>query len=141
MPRLSQYYVKSSLLCLGFGFTIAALLLMVKGGGIDARLWLWRSAHIDLLLNGWLVQLAMGVAYWIFPRILLADRGRPAFAWAAFVILQMGLGLAFLSLLGVWWTPAMQFLAPGVVLQAIGILIFIIHLWPRVRGAMVRNQE
>ena len=69
--------------------------------------------YIHLLVIGWLtqliygvicwmVQLAMGVAYWIFPRILLTDRGRSHIAWAAFVVLQVGLALTIASLLQVW---------------------------------------
>lgn len=35
--------------------------------------------HVELLLVGWLVQLALGVAYWILPRAA----GRRPGAWAA----------------------------------------------------------
>jgi hypothetical protein len=83
----------------------------------------------------------MGVAYWIFPRILLSDRGRPQVAWAAFGALQTGLGLTIVSLVQVWWPPASQFFAPGVILHAVAVLLFAVHAWPRVRAAIIRAAD
>src|SRR5215510_1648935 len=98
MPRLSQYFVKSALICLALGFTIGGLLLASKAtSAVSALVWLWFPAHIILLLNGWLVQLALGVAYWILPRVAGTDRGRIQWAWASFVMLQTGLILIGLS--------------------------------------------
>ena len=140
MPRLSQYFVKSSLVCLAFGFTIGGLILASKATTlISAFVWLWFPAHITILLNGWLVQLAVGVAYWILPRVSGSERGRGRWAWASFFVLQTGLGLAALSMLQIWWPPASQFFAPGVVLQALAIILFVIHAWPRVRSAIAQK--
>jgi heme/copper-type cytochrome/quinol oxidase subunit 1 len=98
MPRLSQYFVKSSFICLAAAFTISGLILAAKGGLGSPVVWEWLPAHIALALNGWLIQLAMGVAYWIFPRILGADRGRPFWAWTAFFVFQGGILLVVISL-------------------------------------------
>jgi hypothetical protein len=138
VPRLSQYFVKSSFICFLLGFTLGGLALASKAGSVTPMVWLWLPAHHVLLINGWMVQLAMGVAYWIFPRILLGDRGRPHIAWAAFVVLQVGLALTIASLLQVWWPPASQLFAPGVILQAVAVMLFIIHAWPRVRATFIR---
>jgi hypothetical protein len=141
MPRLSRYFIRSALICFGLGFTAAALGLAAKGGTVSPSFWVWRAPHIALLLNGWLIQLAMGVAYWIFPRILLADRGRPGWAWAAFFVFQVGVGLNLLAFLQIWWGDASDLLAPGVGLQAFGIGLYLIHLGPRVRAAFIRQHE
>jgi hypothetical protein len=139
MPRLSQYFVKSSLIYFALGFTIGGLMLASKAGVVTPLVWAWLGAHHVLLVSGWLVQLAMGVAYWIFPRIELSQRGRTGVAWASFFILQIGLGLAVLSLLQVWWPDAWQLLAPGVMAQTLAVLLFVIHAWPRVKAAFVRT--
>lgn len=141
MPRLSQYFVKSALICLLLGFVIGGLLLAVKAGLGDGRVWLWFSAHIALLLNGWLIQLTLGVAYWILPRILAGDRGRIRWAWASFFCLQAGLVLTVLSLAQIIWPDAQYALAPGAALQALAILLFAVHAWPRIRPTLIRAQQ
>ena len=139
MPRLSQYFVKSALVCLAVGFTIGGLILASKATPVISGLvWLWFPGHIVLLLNGWLVQLGMGVAYWILPRVKGTDRGRDRWAWASFFALQTGLILIALSLLQMWWSPAAQFFAPGVLFQAVSIGLFVVHAWPRIRSASAR---
>jgi hypothetical protein len=139
MPRLSQYFVKSALICLAIGFTIGGLILASKATPVISGLvWLWFPAHIVLLLNGWLIQLAMGVSYWILPRIEGSNRGRIRWAWASFFALQTGLILVILSLLQMWWPPAAPLFAPGVLFQAIAVGLFVVHAWPRVRPAFAR---
>jgi hypothetical protein len=140
MPRLSQYFVKSALLCLALGFTLGGLMLAAKAGAVSSIVWQWLPAHIVLLLSGWLVQLALGVAYWILPRIALSERGRTRWAWSAFAAFQVGVLLVVFSLLQIWWPPARQVLAPGVVLQALAVVLFVVHAWPRVRPAFVRSE-
>jgi len=140
MPRLSQWFVKSALICLALGFTLGGLILASKATSfISGLVWLWFPAHIVLLLNGWLVQLAMGVAYWILPRVAGSDRGRSKWAWASFWMLQAGLILVALSLMEVWWPPAKAVFPPGVLLQAISVPLFVVHAWPRVRAAVAQG--
>jgi hypothetical protein len=140
MPRLSTYFVKSSLICLALGFTIGGLILASKATtSVTGMVWLWFPAHIVLLMNGWLIQLTMGVAYWILPRIQGSDRGRGRWAWASFWTMESGLALVILSLLNMWWTGMGELFAPGVGLQAISIALFVIHGWPRVRASFART--
>jgi hypothetical protein len=138
MPLLSRYYVRSSLLCLLAGFTIGGLILSAKAGVVSPQVWLWFPAHTVLLLTGWLIQLALGVAYWIFPRLILTVRGRTAWAAASFIVMQSGLVFTCASLLQIWWPEAGNMLAVGVLLQAVAVLLFAIHAWPRVRPAVIR---
>ena len=57
--------------------------------------------HFELLLIGWLVQLVMGVAYWIFPRFGMtrAARGREGLAWLALGLLNCGVWASCAGLL------------------------------------------
>lgn len=138
MPLLSRYFVRSSLLCLLAGFTIGGLILAAKAGIVTPLVWLWFPAHIALLLTGWLIQLALGVAYWIFPRIILTVRGRTRWAAASFVVMQSGLVFVAGSLLQIWWPDAANLLGIGVLLQAAAVLLFAVHAWPRIRPAIIR---
>ncbi|RMF57124.1 MAG: hypothetical protein D6746_11550, partial [Bacteroidetes bacterium] len=71
------------------GTGVGGLLLVDKALGTGADLWWLRPLHIEWLAVGWMAQLAMGVAFWIFPR-----RGAPprqAWMRLAFVLLNAGL--------------------------------------------------
>lgn len=133
MPSLSRYFVRSSLLCLGLGFTLGGLILSAKAGAVTADVWMWLPAHIALLLFGWLIQLALGVGYWILPRNTGGDRGRTGWAWGSFWVSQAGLILVIFSLLGMWIAPAEQLLTPGISLLGLGVGAFAIHAAPRIR--------
>jgi hypothetical protein len=136
MPDLSRYFVRSSLSCLGLGFTLGGLILGAKAGLVTADVWMWLPAHIALLLFGWLIQLALGVSYWILPRQTGRDRGRAGWAWASFGVSQAGLILVVFSLLGMWMAPAGGMLTPGIILLALGVGAFAVHAMPRIRATI-----
>lgn len=138
MPLLSRYFIRSSLLCMALGFTIGGLMLAVKGGALDGRLFIWLPVHIVLLVNGWLIQLSIGVAYWIFPRVQLGERGRRSWAWAAFGFFEVGLVLVIASGVNLWIDSLSALFAPGVIFQLVGVGLFGFHAWVRIRSAMVR---
>lgn len=94
MPRLSQWMVKTAFVYLLLGFTIGALLLGNKGIPLHPILWNWLPVHIEFLLMGWIVQITMGVAFWILPRFWQKPaRPRAALAMTAFVLLNVGIWL------------------------------------------------
>jgi hypothetical protein len=128
MPRLSVWMVRTALLHLGVGFTIGALLLSNKGVPYAPLVWTMLGAHIELLLFGWMVQVAMGVAFWILPRFGNTDPdrryGRVWPAWAGFVLLNVGVLLISLNI---------SILA-GRILELLAAVSFIVHVWPRVKA-------
>jgi len=131
MPRLSRWYIRASLLFLGLGFTLGALILFHKGAALHPALWQLLPAHIEFLLLGWTLQLAMGVAFWILPRFLEGPaRGNEAAAWLAFGLLNGGV-----LLVGVSWTLGLPALIPwlGRVAEAGAAMAFAVHAWPRIR--------
>ncbi|NOZ73444.1 MAG: hypothetical protein GXP38_16340 [Chloroflexi bacterium] len=67
MPRLSTWFVRASLIYLALGVTLGGLLLAEKGIPFYPALWIALPVHMEFLLIGWMVQLAMGMAYWILP--------------------------------------------------------------------------
>lgn len=129
MPVLSRWAIGASLAYLLLGFTLGALLLVQKGIGVHPFLWRLLPLHQEALMLGWMVQMGIGVAYWIFPRIA-RQRRREGFAWASFLLVNSGVwltGLApALGLAGWVWVA-------GRLTEVGAILAFALHTLPRVR--------
>ncbi|HNP86609.1 MAG: hypothetical protein JST60_14015 [Chloroflexi bacterium SZAS-1] len=145
MPRLSQLMIRIALAWLALGYSFGGLVLSTKGVPLLPWLWALRSAHIHILLVGWTVQLAFGVAYWILPRLdAFGNRGneRPVIISALAlnsgvmlaVIQSIAASIAALSTLA-RWLP----LATGV-LYLVAIGLFVRHAWPRVRPFQINPQ-
>jgi hypothetical protein len=132
MPGLSCWYIRASLSYLAAGVTLGALLLVHKGVPLHPALWRLLPPHIEFLLLGWTLQLAMGVAFWILPRLQRGrERGNEALAWWAFGLLNVGVcvvgGGWMLALPG--WLPVL-----GRVIEAAAAIAFAAHAWPRVKS-------
>ena len=67
MPRLSFWFIGAALSYLLAGATAGASIMILGATGyqVPSRL---LPLHIEFMLIGWSVQLAMGVAYWVLPR-------------------------------------------------------------------------
>ena len=129
MPRLSVLFVRCALIYLALGLTLGMLLLWNKG--IPLHPWVWRllPAHMEFLLIGWTVELALGVAFWILPR-WQTQRGDTRPAWAALGLLNVGIWLVVLP----GWLPmAANWVTVGRILEAAAVAAFAWHAWPRVK--------
>ena len=97
MPRLSQLIIRTALVWLAVGYTIGGLLLLNKGIPLLPWLWTLRFTHVHLLLVGWMVQVACGVAFWILPRLDAGgSRGNERLGWLCYAALNIGVVLAAL---------------------------------------------
>ena len=137
MPRLSCWFIRASLLYLGIGVLFGGLILVAKGFPASLNwTWLLLPAHIQMLVGGWMIQLTLGMAYWILPRLSGAgDRGSPGWAWTSFGALNAGVGGAALLLIvrSFWragWIDVLLIVAA--LLQIVALLAFARHAWPRV---------
>jgi hypothetical protein len=128
---MSVWSIRAALLYLIAGFTFGALMLTNKGLPISPLVWRLLPIHMEFLLVGWLVQLAMGVAYWILPRFR-QQRGNSQAALAAFVLLNVGIWLAALG--GALAVPAWTALV-GRLAEVGAAVAFAVHAWPRVKPA------
>ncbi len=139
MPRLSRLYVRAALVYLLAGFTIGALMLANKGVPFLPVIWRWLPAHIESLLVGWTLQLALGVAFWVAPRFWQPPRrGNETGARLAFGLLNAGILLviaASLSPLPSWSLPL------GRLLELAAVIAFAVHLWGRVVGRDFRPRR
>lgn len=136
MPRHSVWLIRLALLHLILGFTLGALMLAWEGAGLPSALEALRPLHTEVLLVGWMLQLAFGVANWILP----FGRGRT----------EGPLLLVIIGLLngGVWMTGLSPLVFSSVLLQAAGhaveagaALAFAAHIWPRLRALPQRTSE
>lgn len=139
MPPLSKQMIRAAFLNLWLGFGFASLLMLWKGQPdlLPATVGAWILAHVDLLLVGWMVQLAMGVSYWIFPRLpqTLTLRGRYRYAYSAAFLLNLGVWGYTLAMVANW--GAVQVLA--LLLQVVAVLAYGYHIAPRVRSAITKR--
>lgn len=146
MPRLSRYLIRSSFFNLWVGFGFATLILSHKGlpDVFPAYTWQWIPAHINLLLVGWMVQFALGVAYWIFPRLFdqLTERGRTSAAVLSAILLNLGVWLHVIAGLVAPWDDSLMPLRPiGIALQILAALLFAYHAYPRVRPTFINQKS
>jgi len=130
VPRLSRWLVRASLVCLVPGAWLGAALLagpVVVPASSGALLRLL-PIHVELLVVGWQVQLALGVAFWILPR---AGGKRPAAGPAALggVLVAAGVIVSVAGVLasGGWGGST------GPALETIGAAAFGGHVVVRLR--------
>ncbi|MFN3741760.1 MAG: hypothetical protein ACK4VW_03685 [Anaerolineales bacterium] len=121
MPKLTRYFLRASLLYMLLGFTVGSLLLAHKG--FPFAPWLWRllPIHVESMLIGWMSQFALGVAFWILPRLGESKpRGDEIFAWLALFCLNLGIVLT--------WVLSQNL---GRFLESFAVFLFIWGNWRR----------
>jgi len=132
VPFLSVLFVRTALCWLAAGTAMGALLLAGKATPVPAGVFRLFHAHSEAVLVGWMVQLAMGVAWWILPKYpRLPERGPEAPVWAAWILMNAGVLLA-----GVGRSAGAS---DGVVLagraaELLAALAFAAAAWPRIKA-------
>lgn len=136
MPRLTRWFLRAGLL-----YLMAALALGVAlawPGPVSPLLAASWPVYIHALVVGWLTQLVFGVAWWMFPSAEGSQpRGNTGTGWIIFTLLNAGLvlrlgcepALAVHPVAGIRWG-----LAIAACLQLLAGWLFVISIWPRVRG-------
>ncbi len=132
MPRASAWFVRVSLVYLAGGFSLGGMMLANEGWGFAPQINTFLPAHIEILMIGWVMQLALGVAYWILPRFTGGlPRGNKLAAWTCLILINLGIllvaGNVFLQ---VDWLALL-----GRLLEMISLLVFLSIMWRRVRSS------
>jgi hypothetical protein len=93
--------------------------------------------YIHVLVVGWATQLILGVIYWMFPIISRSQlRGDPRPAWAALIVLNLGL---LLRVVAEPWRAIepndlnQAGLIASALLQPLAAVLMVWVCWPRVR--------
>jgi heme/copper-type cytochrome/quinol oxidase subunit 1 len=137
MPPLVRRYIKTSFLFLLAGLLLGGYLVVAQfvAGRYPSRLFV--TAHVHLLLVGFMLMIVMGVATWMFPRPARDDaRYRPELALAVYWVVTLGTAVRAAAEIALGLTGA-QALGPVVALgglgQIAGAVLFVANMWWRVR--------
>lgn len=137
MPPLIRRYIKTSFVFLVAGLLLGGYILVAEFvvGAHPPRLFI--TAHVHLLLVGFMLMLVMGVATWMFPRPARDDpRYRPELAEAVYWVMTATTALRAAAELaaGLWGAPLPRVLvAVGGLGQLAGAALFVANMWWRVR--------
>jgi cbb3-type cytochrome oxidase subunit 1 len=137
MPPITRLYVKTALAFFVLAL-LAGLLITIRPLAAAAPYFgVLSPVYFHLFMVGWVTQLIIGIAYWMFPKFSKEQpRGRDSFAWATYWLLNAGLVLRVLAepLQALdpqpWWGWTIVVAA---VLQWLGGLAFVANTWPRVK--------
>jgi hypothetical protein len=141
MPAIARNFVKASFVYFIAAFLLGALMMLDRWLSFSRWLKVVYLSQLHLLVVGWITQLALGVAYWIFPRFLKTQdpqpRGSDRLAWTAIACLNIGLLLRFFLepfyFMGPRpWLAAL--LALSGILQATAAIAFAWLIWGRIRA-------
>jgi cbb3-type cytochrome oxidase subunit 1 len=122
-----------ALLYLGLGSTLGALMLSTPVLGLAPTVLKLRPVHAEILLVGWMAQLAFGVAYWILPRLPgNRPRGSEELAWLSLTLLNAGVVAVGL---GQILNAPSSVPVVGRGAEALAVFAFATHAWTRARSS------
>ena len=134
MPTPSRWLIKAALMWLVGGLILGIVMQLPAASQSPLLRVLWPT-YLHSLTVGWLTQLIIGVALWLFPRHSAArPRGSDALGWTAFACLNFGLLLRVLGeprrALGAEVGPVLLLSALA---QLVAVTAFVVNIWPRVK--------
>jgi hypothetical protein len=137
MPTLARWFIKTGLVYFVLALVIGVLLGARAVVHLPARIAVLMPVYIHLLTVGWITQLIIGVAYWMFPKYTKeAPRGSDRLGWATYLLLNVGLVLRAIGepQVDTASTPDLGWmLALSAVLQVVAGWLFVINTWARVK--------
>lgn len=135
MTPLVRRYVKTSFVFLVAGLGLGGYLAVAEFlvGAYPSRLHV--TAHVHVLLVGFMLMLVMGVATWMFPRPARDDaRYRPGLAEAVYWVMTVATAArALAELLAPVAAGLRPVIALGGLAQLVGAALFVMNMWRRVR--------
>ena len=129
MPRVSVWLIRAALLHLLTGAYLGAAYLSFKGTGWPLWAASHRQVHVEQMLMGWMVQLVIGVAFWILPSRTKSPPVSPErLMWLVFALLNGGIVLAMFA------DPSRPLLElSGRVAETAAVGLFALLAWNRQR--------
>jgi cbb3-type cytochrome oxidase subunit 1 len=134
---LVRRYIKTSFVFLLWGLLLGGWIIVAEfvAGRYPPRLFI--TAHVHLLLVGFMLMMVMGVATWMFPRPARDDTAyRPVLAEVVYWVMALATAIRALAemLEGLFPSGALRLLiAVGGLGQVLGALLFVVNMWRRVR--------
>ncbi|MCL4830631.1 MAG: hypothetical protein KJZ95_24955 [Caldilinea sp.] len=137
MPSITRLFIKASLLYLVAAFFVGVILVLRPMYDLPAITAGFSPIYFHLFMVGWVMQLIVGVAYWMFPKWSKTQpRGHDSLALATFWLLNAGLLLRVVAepaqMVSAW--PGWGWLiVASATLQWLAGLAFVANTWPRVK--------
>ncbi len=137
MTPLIRRYIKTSFVFLGLGLGLGGYLIVAQFGVGAYPPRLVVTAHVHLLLVGFMLMIVMGVATWMFPRPSREDtRYRPELAEAVYWVMTLSTALRAAAEMLLAYTgkpPVGWLIIVGGLGQVAGAILFVANMWVRVR--------
>jgi len=137
VPPLVRRYVKTSFVFLMAGLALGGYIVVAQFLVNHHPPRLFVTAHVHLLLVGFMLMIVMGVATWMFPRPARDDaRYRPELAEAVYWTMTVATAVRAAAELTAPFAPSgaiRVFIALGGLGQIAGALLFVVNMWWRVR--------
>jgi hypothetical protein len=136
VTTLVRLYVKTSFAFLLLGLLLGGYVTVevnLRGRGVP---WPLITAHVHLLLVGFMLMLVFGVATWMFPRPGREDaRYRPSLAWVVYGLLTVSTAIRTAGELVAALAGARgsHLAAVGGLGQLAAGVLFVANMWTRVR--------
>jgi cbb3-type cytochrome oxidase subunit 1 len=134
---LVRRYIKTSFVFLAAGLSLGGWLIVTEFLLHRPPSRLYITAHVHVLLVGFMLMIVMGVATWMFPRPAREDsRYRPGLTEAVYWIMTLSTaGRAVAEVVSSWSGTALlhPLIALGGLGQLVGALLFVVNMWRRVR--------
>jgi len=137
VPPLVRRYVKTSFVFLIAGLALGGYIVVAQFpvGAYPPRLFV--TAHVHLLLVGFMLMIVMGVATWMFPRPARDDaRYRPELAEGVYWVMTIATAVRAAAELTAPFTAAAALwivIAAAGLGQVAGALLFVVNMWWRIR--------
>ena len=145
MYSLVRRYIKTAILFLGVGLALGGWMMVRRELEDAAPSAYMVSAHTHAIFVGFVMMMILGVALWMFPRPEKGDtRYSPRAAEASYWLVTIGTAGRIAGELA---RPAVSTLPMrwGVLLfglvQAAGIALFFVNMWPRIRAVGSQARE
>jgi hypothetical protein len=137
MPLLTRCFIKAGLLYFVVALSMAVLLMAQPLLKLPVSLSGLQPVYLHLFMVGWVLQLIIGAAYWMFPKQSREQpRGSERLGWMVFITLNLGLLLRAVGEPLVASFPEMRagwLLVVSAALQLLAGLGFIANTWSRVK--------
>ena len=92
MPAITRYFIKAAILYFGAGLLTSFLVSAQKMLNLPSFFQSMTPTYLHMLVVGWITQLIIGVAYWMFPKYSKEQpRGNEKVGWVVLIALNAGL--------------------------------------------------
>lgn len=136
MFEMSRRYIKTGFIFLIVGLFLGLYMIISKyilGKWLSPQL---ITAHVHVLLFGFVISIIMGVAIWMFPRPQSENRYSSKLSEIIYWLLTIGTTIRFISEVTssyMTWIIFDGLIVLGSVSQVLAGLLFIYNVWTRVR--------